>query len=289
MSTLDLAELRSVALRVAAEAAELVARMRAPVTTGTAGERVTVDTKSSETDVVTAGDRAAERLIRERLAELRRGEPVYGEEEGGDRPDQRSAHGGGLTWVVDPIDGTVNYLYGLPWYAVSVAAVVDWQPVAAAVVEPVSGRQWTAALGQGSHLGSTPLRVTATDRLELALIGTGFAYTTQRRRWQGRLVAELVGTVRDMRRCGSAVLELCSVAAGWQDGFLERGLNPWDWAGGSLIAAEAGAVLRLPGPDGSDPDGLGADFTMAATPGVAGPLAELVRAAMREVDGAGAG
>jgi myo-inositol-1(or 4)-monophosphatase len=263
VSTLDLAELRSVALRVAVEAAELVAEMRDKAVTD-------VNTKSTETDVVTAGDRAAERLIRDRLATLRPGEPVYGEEEGG-------TAGGAVTWVVDPIDGTVNYLYGLPWYAVSVAAVVDWEPVAAAVVEPVGGRQWTAARGQGALLGSTPLRVTRTSRLDLALVGTGFAYSVQRRGWQARLAAELIARTRDVRRCGASVLDLCSVAAGWLDGYVEHGLHPWDWAGGALIAAEAGAVLRVPEADGSDPDGLGADFTLAAAPGIAGALADLVR------------
>ena len=263
VSTLDLAQLRSVALQVAIEAAELVERTRSSA-------MADFDTKSSETDVVTAADLAAERLIRERLARLRPGEPVLGEEEGG-------ASGGGVTWVVDPIDGTVNYLYGLPWYAVSVAAVVDWAPVAAAVVEPASGRRWTAARGRGARLGSRQLRVTNTDRLDLALVGTGFSYEPPRRRWQGKLAAELVARTRDLRRSGSAVLDLCSVGAGWIDGFFEHGLNPWDWAGGALIAAEAGAVLRVPTADGSDPDGLGADLTIAAAPGIADALTDLLR------------
>lgn len=267
MSTLDLAQLRSVALLVAVETAELVERIRVKAVRD-------IDTKSTETDVVTAGDRAAERLIRDRLARLRPGEPVLGEEEGW---GGSGAVTGGVTWVVDPIDGTVNYLYGLPWYAVSVAAVVDWEPQAAAVVEPSSGRQWTAARGMGSQLGSTPLRVTGTTSLDLALIGTGFSYSAQRRAWQARLATELVGRTRDVRRGGSSALDLCAVAAGWLDGYVEHGLNPWDWAGGALIAAEAGAVLRLPRPDGSDPDGLGVDFTLAAAPGIAGALTKLVR------------
>jgi myo-inositol-1(or 4)-monophosphatase len=265
--TPDLAQLRSVALQVAVETAELVEQIRVRAVRD-------IDTKSTETDVVTAGDRAAERLIRDRLARLRPGEPVLGEEEGW---GTGGTLGGGVTWVVDPIDGTVNYLYGLPWYAVSVAAVVDWEPVAAAVVEPSSGRRWTAARGLGSQLGSTPLRVTGATRLDLALIGTGFSYSAQRRSWQARLAAELIGRTRDVRRGGSSALELCSVAAGWIDGYVEHGLHPWDWAGGALIAAEAGAVLRLPKADGSDPDGLGADLTLAAAPGIADALTKLVR------------
>jgi len=267
--TEDLAELRAVAVSVATEAAALVAEMRAAAVTD-------VDTKSSETDVVTAGDRAAERLIRMRLGELRPGEPVLGEEEGGfggTTPD-------GVCWVVDPIDGTVNYLYGLPWYAVSVAARLGGESLAAAVVEPPSGRVWSAARGMGATLGSRPLRVSRADRLPVALIGTGFSYSQQRREWQSRLATELISRARDVRRCGSAVLDLCSVAAGWLDGFVEHGLSPWDWPGGALIAAEAGAVVRVPTADGSDPDGLGADVTIAVTPGIASALHELVRGVM---------
>lgn len=268
----DLAQLRSVAESVAGQAAELVARTRAAAVTD-------VDTKSSQTDVVTAADRDAERLIREQLARLRPGEPVLGEEEGG------AAHGtGGLCWVVDPIDGTVNYLYGLPWYAVSVAARIDGQSVAAGIVEPASGRVWSAAKGQGATVDGHALRVSAAERLELALIGTGFAYSARRRAWQSRLAAGLLTGCRDIRRGGSCVMDLCAVAAGWLDGYVEHGLSPWDWAGGSLVAAEAGAVLRLPTEDGSDPDGLGAEAMVAAAPGVAAALCELVR---HTVDGHG--
>jgi myo-inositol-1(or 4)-monophosphatase len=262
----ELAELRSVAVAVAKHAAELVAEMRSAGVTD-------VDTKSTETDVVTAADRASERLVRTWLAELRPGEPVLGEE--GGASDGEPADG--VCWVVDPIDGTVNYLYGLPWYAVSVAARLRGETVAAAVVEPVSGRVWSAARGMGATLGPRPLHVSPTDRLAVALVGTGFSYSAQRRAWQGRLATELISRARDLRRCGSAVLDLCSVAAGWLDGYVEHGLAPWDWAGGSLIAAEAGAMVRVPTLDGSDPDGLGADVTIAAAPGIAAALHELVR------------
>jgi myo-inositol-1(or 4)-monophosphatase len=267
---IDLELLRSVAIDVAAEAAELVAGMRVS----------DVDTKSSETDVVTAADRAAERLIKDRLAMRRPGEPVLGEESGEESGAESGAEAGAtgeVCWVVDPIDGTVNYLYGLPWYAVSVAARWHGEPVAAAVVEPVPGRVWSAARGMGATLDSRPLRVSSANRLSLALVGTGFSYSVQRRVWQSRLAAELIQRTRDVRRGGSAVLDLCSVAAGWLDGFVEHGLSPWDWAGGSLIAAEAGALLRVPTADGSDPDGLGADATVAAAPGIAAALHDLVR------------
>jgi len=253
-----LRDLVDVAVRVAAEAAELAQVSREAAIRD-------VDTKSSETDVVTAGDRASERLVRRRLAELRPGEPVLGEEEGGSDDAARD----GLCWVVDPIDGTVNYLYGYPWYAVSLAVQVDGVSVAGAVVEPVSGRRWTAASGAGAALDGVPLRVSATTRLELSLVATGFAYRQERRRRQAAGVANLVGRLRDIRRAGSAALDLCAVAAGWVDGFFEHGLSRWDWAAGALIASEAGAVVRLPGTTG---DGFGEDLLLAATPGIADAL-----------------
>ncbi|MCW0211874.1 MAG: inositol monophosphatase [Pseudonocardia sp.] len=270
------AELRRVAAAVATEAA---ARLRAlPAPRSVDADPAGVSTKSSPTDVVTAADKEIEALVRRRLAELRPGEPVFGEEEAGDAAAAR--------WVVDPIDGTVNYLYGLPSYAVSVAAVRDGVSVAGAVVEPVSGRVWTAALGAGATLDGRPLRVSGETDLALALVGTGFAYRAERRARQAALVAGMLPRVRDVRRNGSAALELCGVAAGWLDGFLEHGLGWWDWAAAALIAAEAGAVVRHPvpptyGPDGGGgpggDDGLGRDATLAAAPGVADGLAALAR------------
>jgi myo-inositol-1(or 4)-monophosphatase len=255
-------ELVRIAVAVATEAAELVRTARSHAVTQ-------VDTKSSETDVVTAADRASERLVRDRLAQLRPGEPVLGEEEGG------ATSLDGLVWVVDPIDGTVNYLYGLPWYAVSIAAQLDGVSVAGAVVEPVSGRVWTASRGGGSFLDGRPLRVAATTRLELSLLGTGFSYDHSRRLRQAEAVNRMLGGVRDIRRCGAASLDLCAVAAGWQDAYVEHGLNRWDWAAGGLIAEEAGAVVRFPG---SADDGLGPEATFAAAPGIA----EQMRAALVE-------
>ncbi|WP_370591130.1 inositol monophosphatase family protein [Saccharopolyspora montiporae] len=254
--------LRAIAVRISGEAAELALTVRAE----SIGE---VGTKSTETDVVTAGDRAVERLVRDRLAEHRPGESVLGEEEGGANALD------GLRWVVDPIDGTVNYLYGYPWYAVSLAAQIDGRSVAGAVVEPVSGRVFSAAAGQGAYLDGSALRVSGSDRLDLALIGTGFAYAAQRRAAQAEAVSGLLGRVRDIRRSGAASLDLCAVAAGWLDGFYEIGLNRWDWAAGALIAAEAGADVRLPGEQ--DPDGLGRQALVCAAPGVSGALTEALQ------------
>jgi myo-inositol-1(or 4)-monophosphatase len=250
--------LKSVAVQVATEAAGLV---REAWDGMAAGRSVEVGTKSADTDVVTAVDHESEHLVRARLAELRPGEPVLGEEGGGTAGD-------GVTWVVDPIDGTVNFLYGLPWFAVSVAAQVGGVSVAGAVVEPVSGRVWSAARGHGAWLGERRLAVSAPTRLELTLVGTGFAYAAERRARQARFAAELVGRVRDIRRNGAASLDLCAVAAGWLDAYLEHGLHRWDWAAGALIAAEAGAAVYVPG---SVPE-LGADATYAAAPSIAEPL-----------------
>jgi myo-inositol-1(or 4)-monophosphatase len=255
----DPATLRTVAVRIAREAAELARTVRDEAVTDGA-----VDTKSSETDVVTAGDRAVERLVRDRLAEMRPGESVLGEEEGGDGlPD-------GLRWVVDPIDGTVNYLYGFPWYAVSLAAQLDGRSVAGAVVEPVSGRVWSAAKGLGAQLDGRPLRVSAACRLDLALVGTGFSYSAHRRLSQAAAIGRLLGEVRDIRRSGAASLDLCAVAAGWLDAYYEQGLKRWDWAAGALVAAEAGARVWVPG--GDTGDGLGDDVTLCVTPGIAAEL-----------------
>lgn len=250
--------LKDLAVRVAREAADLVNQARAAMLTG---ESVRVDTKSTDTDVVTAVDRASERLIRERFAQLRPGEEILGEEEGG-------AAGDGVTWVVDPIDGTVNFLYGLPGFAVSIGAQIDGVSVAGAVVEPVSGRCWTAARGEGAFLGGQRLRVSSPQRLDLTLVGTGFAYDAERRARQAKVTAELLTRVRDIRRLGAASLDLCAVAAGWLDGYVEHGLKRWDWAAGALIAEEAGAVVSLPGEDLA----LGGDATFAASPAIAAPL-----------------
>lgn len=247
-------ELLDVAERVAAETAQLVAREREAMT---AGHAVAVDTKSSDTDVVTAVDQQAERLVRTRLGELRPDEPVLGEEQGGET-------GTGIRWVIDPIDGTVNFLYGFPWFAVSLAAQIDGVSVAGAVVEPVSGRHWTAALGRGAWLDGRPLRAGTPSRLDHALIITGFTYQAERRQRQANMVGRLLGRVRDVRRSGSASLDLCSVAAGWADGYVEHGLHRWDWAAGALVATEAGALVDLPG---QYPE-LGADAIVAAAPGI---------------------
>ena len=221
--------------------------------------------KSTPTDPVTIVDTETERLLRDRLAELRSGEHVLGEEGGG------SAEGsdGRPTWVLDPIDGTVNFVYGLPAYVVSVAVQVDGRSLAGAIASVGDGALYSAALGHGAHVRrdgtSTPLRCSQVDDLSMSLVGTGFGYDPQLRQRQAAVLATLLPQIRDIRRLGSAALDLCLVAAGQLDAYFEDNLNVWDWAAGALIAAEAGANLRLPPPSGSVG---GAGMVVAAAPGV---------------------
>lgn len=261
----DVLALAEVAREVAEEAATMIVRRR-PADLGVA------TTKSSLTDVVTVMDQASQDLLRSLLAERRPDDAFAGEEEGGRTGTS------GLTWVVDPIDGTVNYLYGLAAYAVSVAVVVGdpsrpggWRPVAGAVVDPVAGRTYVAALGEGAWVGEggappRPLRVAEAEGLGLALCATGFGYEAGRRAWQGQVLAHLLPQVRDIRRLGSAALDLCRVADGTVDVYYERGLNPWDLAAGWLVATEAGALVTdLAGADPSSAMVLaGAPRTQAA-------------------------
>ena len=266
-------ELRDVAVHLATTAAELVRRRREEVfghdatgaRTAAAGSTAT---KTTETDPVTVVDTESERLLRAELARLRPDDAVLGEEDGGDPADTA-----GLRWVLDPVDGTVNFLYGLPVYAVSVGVQRDGVSVAGAVVDVPAGRVFAAARGAGATLDGRPLRCTGATRARLSLVATGFAYDADRRARQGALLAALLPHVRDVRRAGSAALDLCSVAAGWVDAYYEHGTNPWDWAAGSLIAEEAGAVLRLPGASALSAAG---QLVLAAAPGVHAELAALL-------------
>lgn len=228
----DPLDLLGVAREVAARAAELVAERARGVV------RV-ADTKSSSVDVVTEADRASEQLIRELLARHRPGDAILGEEAG------ESSGRTGVRWVVDPIDGTVNFLYGLPQYAVSVAAEVDGEAVAGVVRNPATGVEWTAARGHGATRDGRPIGVRAVSPLEETLVLTGFGYDASLRAVQARGVAALLPKVRDIRRMGACALDLCHVAEGSADAYVEEGVNPWDHAAGALIAREAGARTEL--------------------------------------------
>ncbi len=240
----DAEELLRIAVAAATEAARLLASWR-----GDERPEV-VETKSSPTDIVTEMDRRSEALITSRIRAHRPGDAVLGEE-GGQTAGGPVASDGGrpgrVRWIVDPLDGTVNYLYGLHDWAVSIAAEVDGTVVAGVVEVPRHGETFTAVAGQGAwlHRGEAKVALHCSSGVPLgqALVGTGFGYDEGRRRVQGEVIAALLPYVRDIRRGGSASVDLCSVAAGRLDGFYERGLNYWDFAAGGLIAREAGAMV----------------------------------------------
>ncbi|OBF15754.1 inositol monophosphatase [Mycobacterium sp. ACS4331] len=267
--------MRLVAETVAAEAAEFV-RVRREEVFGATPPADAVRAKSTPTDPVTVVDTETEALLRDRLAQLRPGDAVLGEEGGGPAAQPPA---GAVTWVLDPIDGTVNFVYGIPAFAVSVAAQVDGVSVAGAVADVARSEIYSAAAGSGARLrgpeGTRVLRCAQTTELAMALIGTGFGYSASRRTAQARLLAALLPEVRDVRRIGSAALDLCLVAAGRLDAHYEHGLNVWDWAAGALIAAEAGARVLLPKP------GQPAGLVMASAPGIADQLA----ATLERLDG----
>jgi myo-inositol-1(or 4)-monophosphatase len=226
------AELAAIALAVAREGGALALRMRA--------EGVTVaGTKSSEIDVVTEADRATEALVRERLRAVRPADAILGEE-GADQPGTS-----GVRWIVDPIDGTVNYLYGWPWYAVSVAAEVDGEVVAGVVHSPAAGEEYVASTGAGATRNGSPIRVRGPVPLAQSLVATGFNYEQPVRTAQAAAAARMLPQVRDVRRQGSCALDLCMVGAGMLDAYVEEGPSVWDDAAGGLVAREAGARLEV--------------------------------------------
>ena len=226
----------------------------------------TVDTKSSRTDLVTDLDHAAEELIVGRLLDARPQDGVLGEE-GGERTGTS-----GVRWIVDPLDGTTNFVYEYPAYSVAIAAEADGELVAGVVVDIVRGQRFTATLGGGARRDGRPIAISGATDLDTALLATGFSYDRANRGRQAEVLATVLPAVRDLRRSGSAALDLCMVAAGRVDGFWERGLAPWDRAAGGLIAAEAGAVV-------SDLVDQQPPTLVAASPALHGPLCELLLAA----------
>jgi myo-inositol-1(or 4)-monophosphatase len=272
----DPGSLRAVAELLAGEAADFVRRRRTEVFGADSSDDQTaaaVRTKSTPTDPVTIVDTETERLLRDRLAELRPGDPIVGEEEGG----SAVGHHGRPTWVLDPIDGTVNFVYGIEAYAVSVGVQIDGVSVAGAVANVPTGEVFSAARGEGAHLRrdgvSTSLRCNPIDDVSMALVGTGFGYSPERRLQQAEVLARLLPGVRDVRRVGSCALDLCMVAAGRLDAYYELGVNVWDWAAGALIAQEAGARTLLP------PVDEGSSLIVAAAPGIADDFDEALRRA----------
>jgi len=234
-------ELHEVAVAAAREAAAMAhAGQREGVTVAA--------TKSSASDVVTEMDRRCEALLVDRILSARPDDGLLGEE-GADHVGET-----GIRWVLDPIDGTVNYLYGLPSWAVSVAAEIDGVTVVGVVVAPALGETFVAVQGRGAHLhdehGAHRLHVNDPVELPAALVATGFGYTVERRTGQARVVQSILPRVRDIRRGGACSIDLCSLAAGRVDAYYERGPHAWDLAAGGLVAREAGA--RIEGLDGAE-------------------------------------
>ena len=220
--------------------------------------------KSSATDLVSDADREAERVIRELLQRERPEDGLLAEE--GSAADAAS----GRRWLVDPLDGTVNFLYGFHAWAVSVALEDAEGLVVGVVLDPVRDELFAAQRGGGAFVNGEPVEVSGETRLERAMIATGFSYVPERRAEQAELLRAVLPRVRDIRRAGAAALDLCFLASGRVDGYWERGLNPWDWAAGRLILTEAGgAAADLAG----EPHGLVA----AATPALLAELEALVR------------
>ena len=227
MSDVEPAALRDLAVAVAHEGAELARRMRE--------EGIDVaDTKSSATDVVTRADHAVEELLRRRLLEHRPHDAILGEE-GDDHPGTS-----GVRWVLDPIDGTVNYLYGIRDCAVSVAAECDGVQVAGAVVGILVDVEYAAAAGHGATRDGRPIAVRPSPPLSERLVTTGFGYRPEVRTHQARCLATLLPAVRDIRRIGSSALDICHVADGSADAYVEEGSQPWDWSAAAVVLREAG-------------------------------------------------
>jgi myo-inositol-1(or 4)-monophosphatase len=251
-------ELLEIALEAARRAGELLRDGR-PADLGVAA------TKSSSIDIVTEMDIAAEKLITSYIGRLRPDDGFLGEE------GASSAGTSGVRWVIDPLDGTVNYFYGLPSWAVSIAAERNGQTVAGVVLAPMRGETYQAVLGGGAYVNGRPARCRPAPDFAHALVGTGFGYLSERRAAQAGVLRALVPAVRDIRRGGSAAIDLADVGCGRLDAYYERGLNPWDLAAGALFAREAGALTG--GRPGEPASG---ELVVAAPPGLFEPLQELL-------------
>ncbi len=259
----DLVEL---AVRLARDAGALLLEGRSTL-------RSDVGTKTSTTDMVTDMDRASEALIVEGLAAARPDDGIVAEE------GSANTGSSGVVWVIDPLDGTTNYLYGHPTFAVSIAAQVGDTTVVGVVAVPAQDELYVASAGTGATLRSVRratapaerLRASEATELATSLVATGFSYVAERRAVQGGVLARLLPMVRDIRRVGAAAVDLCWVASGRVDAYFEAGLQPWDLAAGALIAAEAGA--RVQGWNGPVPE---SGSVVAGAPALIDPLCRLL-------------
>lgn len=266
----DAYDLRDLCVRAARSAADLVVDQRR--------SEPATETKTSGSDLVTAVDQAAEAMIVETILGHRPDDAILGEE-GTSRPGTS-----GVRWIIDPIDGTTNFVLGHPGYSVSIAAEVGDRVVAGAVADPVHGDLYEAVVDGGARCNGDPMRVRGTQRLDRAIVATGFSYLAHRRRNQAQVLTTVLPEIADIRRMGSAALDLCSVGIGRVDAYYEIGLNEWDLAAGALIAAEAGATVRRRTITEADPrhlDGppLLVPLIVASAPPIADALDELLRRA----------
>lgn len=260
-----MSDLRDLAARLALEAGELAAQ-------GRRDQPVVAGTKSTDTDMVTQFDHASEAHIVSRIREARPHDAIVGEE------GSATVGTSGIGWLIDPIDGTTNFMFDLPGWAVSIAAVDHQGTVAGAVHVPSAGELFTAVRGEGAFLttdrGTRRLRCSERTELATSLVATGFAYAPERRLRQAARVARMIGGIRDIRRFGAASVDLCHVAAGRVDAYFEEGLGPWDMAAGELIAREAGCRTGDFHGGPARPEEV-----LVAAPGVFRELAELIRVA----------
>jgi myo-inositol-1(or 4)-monophosphatase len=258
-------------------AADLALRAGALISEGRRSGAGLVDTKSTATDMVTEYDRASELLIVDALRAARPDDAIVGEEGTADEGTS------GVSWLIDPIDGTTNFLYGLPGYAVSIAAADLDGALAGAVYVPATNELFTAGRGQGATLNGEPIRCSTTADIATALVATGFSYHPELRRKHMRRLQHIIGDIRDIRRFGAAAPDLCYVAAGRVDAYFEEHLGPWDLAAGELIAREAGCVT---GDFAGDP--VRPAQVLVANPSIFEPLRALINRADAAMPGAGA-
>ena len=227
----DPAEFRDLALSIAREVVPELRRRAGGVDVSA--------TKSTVTDLVTEVDCWAEERIVAQILDARPDDAVLAEEGAG------VAGTSGVRWLVDPIDGTTNFVYGHPGFSVSIGVEVDNRPVAGVVVDPLLGDEFCAAHGQGATRNGRPVRVSSVSDPAAALVATGFAYDSERRRLQAEALVAILPRVRDVRRVGGAALDLASVSCGRVDAYFEWGLSPWDCSAGSVLVTEAGGVITL--------------------------------------------
>lgn len=254
-------QLRELAVGLARKAGEMVRE-------GRQGGLDEVDSKSTATDLVTEFDKASERLIVGELAKQRPGDGIIGEE--GSSAESST----GISWLIDPIDGTTNFFYNLTGYAVSIGAADYEGMIAAAVYLPVTDEMFSAARGHGAMLNDTPIHCSPTIDLHQALVGTGFSYHPAKRVLHAQRLVGIIGEIRDIRRFGAAAPDLCYVACGRLDAYFEENLGPWDLAAGGLIAAEAGCVLGDFGGGIVRPEQV-----LVASPAIFEPLRQLINRA----------